>query len=605
MILSILKEDLYIESFEFLKNFRLTAIVNKKNGHQILRISLIDKNNNEIDFKELKCIHVALTNTTLEEIKKINDINEFTKKVLLMHSSENLIEINLTPEEKFKAFKSWVAGIAEAGYNAFYIQREIENMANFAYPISKFLIEFIAKSDRKILEDYLIYLERICRFEAQYHESSLIANLLMLKDIEGIIPLCASIGLPFNVLLKVFGTDFIADPIAAQYEEFKSLFNNDNWEIRRILNQNPESNHFEEKVNLFPENFVKNRDKKEIAKDVIATEFKEYKKFFYDEPLLKRIAASNPAATKFEEYRNLFNEKNCIIRSTVASNPSATKFEEYKKLFYDENWIVRSSVASNPAATNFKEYKKLFDDESINVKKSLAKNPYATKFEEFRKLFDINDDDIKSNLASNPNATKFEEYRKLFNEKKWSILINIMLNQNAKKFKEYEMFSNREFVEITSIEEFAQHPFATEYEEYKILFSYGDSIIRQIVAQNTNAVKFNEYKILFRDECVEVRKAVAGNLNATKFNEYKMLFFDDSIEVRKATAANTTATKFNEYRVLFNDESKEVRKEVALNPGSINFNEYKMLLLDESSEVREAAIINFKNLKKNEKVKNL
>jgi len=30
-----------------------------------------------------------------------------------------------------------------------------------------------------------------------------------------------------------------------------------------------------------------------------------------------------------------------------------------------------------------------------------------------------------------------------------------------------------------------------------------------------------------------------------------------------------------------------------------------MLLLDESSEVREAAIINFKNLKKNEKVKNL
>ncbi|MHA1340194.1 MAG: hypothetical protein ACTSO2_09500 [Promethearchaeota archaeon] len=504
-------KDLYIASYPFLDKFKLSAIVNRKDGTQVLRISFVDKYDNELDFKEIKCIHVALVDTTLNEIENKGGKEEYNRQILYMHSSEGVKEINLSPTEKFKAFQSWVAGIAEAGYNAFYIQREIEDLGHLTYPISKFLMDFIVKKDKRILEEYLLYLERACRYDAQWHESSVIANLQMLKDIENIIPYLVNIRFPFKALMKVFGEEFIAHPAATEYEEYKELFNAKDWRIRRTLTKNPQAKRFKEYNKLFPRNFIRNRTKREIAEDIKATDYEEYRRFFEEEPLIKRIVASNPAAIKFEEFKKLFEDESWIVRSATASNPSAVQFEEYKRLFDDENWIVRSSVASNSMATKFNEYRKLFKDKNKVVLKSIASNPEATKFEEFKNLFYENDDEIKAILASNPEATKFKEFKNLFHEKRWSILVNISLNPKAKKFKEYEMFSKRELLEITTIEEFARHPKATQYEEYKILFKFGDTIIKRLVANNIAAVKFDEYKLLFKDESAEVRQAVASN----------------------------------------------------------------------------------------------
>ena len=71
------------------------------------------------------------------------------------HSHENRHEIHLIPEEKFKAFKSWVAGISEAGIDTFKIQAEIEKMSKFVSPISLRLLKFVNKHSRDFMYFYM------------------------------------------------------------------------------------------------------------------------------------------------------------------------------------------------------------------------------------------------------------------------------------------------------------------------------------------------------------------------------------------------------------------------------------------------------------------
>lgn len=92
-------------------------------------------------------------------------------------------EINLTPEEKFKALKSWAAGIAEAGLNAFLIQDEIDKNLDLLYPISQFLMRFMMKADNDFIPQNLTKIERDCMFEGIRHESSFLANTIPIMEI--------------------------------------------------------------------------------------------------------------------------------------------------------------------------------------------------------------------------------------------------------------------------------------------------------------------------------------------------------------------------------------------------------------------------------------
>lgn len=142
----------------------------------------INLNTNEIEFEDsIDCIRLAVDSFSLEklsEVQKKKLLENLLDPILVIQSSEYLREIKLTPEEKFKALKSWVAGIAEFGIDAFKIQTEVANLAYFAYPMILQLLKFMPKVNSDFIHQYLSKIERECRFEGANHKSSMIANLL-------------------------------------------------------------------------------------------------------------------------------------------------------------------------------------------------------------------------------------------------------------------------------------------------------------------------------------------------------------------------------------------------------------------------------------------
>ena len=178
------------EKFRFIRDdVFLYPSVDTNTGRQMLILQKIDLETNEVEFEDgIDCIHTAVTEISTEEFEDYqNDANiqeQLNKRTLEIRSSEELTEINLTPEEKFTALKSWTAGIAEAGLNAFRIQDEIDKNLDLLYPISHFLFKFMIKVDRsKFLMQYLTKIERDCMFEGKRHDTSLIANLIPVLNI--------------------------------------------------------------------------------------------------------------------------------------------------------------------------------------------------------------------------------------------------------------------------------------------------------------------------------------------------------------------------------------------------------------------------------------
>ena len=172
------------EKFRFIRDdVFLCPWVDTETGKQILFMQKINLETNEIEFEDsIDCIHAAITDLSFDEFNELQNDSEIQekllKKTLFIRSSENLEEIDLTPEEKFKALKSWAAGIADLGINALQVQSEIENAADLAYPMIGKLFRFITKADSKFIYRYLSKIERECKFEGTNHKSSLIANLL-------------------------------------------------------------------------------------------------------------------------------------------------------------------------------------------------------------------------------------------------------------------------------------------------------------------------------------------------------------------------------------------------------------------------------------------
>ena len=172
------------EKFRFIRDdVFLCPWVDSETGKQKLIMQKINLETNEVEFEDyIDCIHTVVTDISPDQFKKIHEDSEtqekLLKKTLFIRSSENLREIELTSEEKFKALKSWVAGIAEFGLSALKVQFEIENSANLVFPIINRLFRFITKADPKFIYQYLSKIERECKFEGVNHKSSLIANLL-------------------------------------------------------------------------------------------------------------------------------------------------------------------------------------------------------------------------------------------------------------------------------------------------------------------------------------------------------------------------------------------------------------------------------------------
>ncbi|MCP4763844.1 MAG: hypothetical protein GY870_18880, partial [archaeon] len=176
------------EKFRFIRDdVFLIARVNAETGRQqlVMRKVRIDPDTKEerIEFEDaIDCIHTAVMDIPMQKFTDLkNDVDaqeDFYKKTLNIRSSIALQVINLEPEEKFKAFKSWVAGIAEAGSEAFHIQANIEKEGNLLAPISGRLLGFMAKVDSDLIPQLLLKIEKNCIFEGEMHEASLIANLI-------------------------------------------------------------------------------------------------------------------------------------------------------------------------------------------------------------------------------------------------------------------------------------------------------------------------------------------------------------------------------------------------------------------------------------------
>jgi hypothetical protein len=168
--------DMYLfRVYKFYKKFKLCAIV-KKSGKQILKIFFINKEGKEIS-TQLNCIHTAVTKIPIEKFKE--KINETLKRETLnLRTTENLRKIDLCLEEKFIAFRSWVAGIAEFGLESFKIEMDIEKYSQLLYPIALKLMKFIAMHDQDFLYDYIFTIQREAMHNGVRSDSYLISNLL-------------------------------------------------------------------------------------------------------------------------------------------------------------------------------------------------------------------------------------------------------------------------------------------------------------------------------------------------------------------------------------------------------------------------------------------
>jgi hypothetical protein len=149
------------------------------NGRQVLRMEQLDIESQKIiRFDELDCIHTAVQDIPVEEFNDENIDQEFVDNMLQTRSSEEIRVIHLAPEEKFKAFNSWVAGIAEAGMEAFELQTEIEIANRFAYPITDKLLRFMIHVDPKFIPTYLVKTEQAAFFNGIRHDAYMISKLL-------------------------------------------------------------------------------------------------------------------------------------------------------------------------------------------------------------------------------------------------------------------------------------------------------------------------------------------------------------------------------------------------------------------------------------------
>ena len=121
------------EKFKFIKdNIFLCPFVDTDTGKQQFILQKINSKTKEVEFEDsIDCIHT---------------------------------EINSSLKEKFFVLKSRTARIAEAGYESFKFQTEIDNVLDLAYPMTNLLLKFMLRVDPVFLETFLTKLDNDCRY---------------------------------------------------------------------------------------------------------------------------------------------------------------------------------------------------------------------------------------------------------------------------------------------------------------------------------------------------------------------------------------------------------------------------------------------------------
>lgn len=387
---------MYKKTHHWFGRFYLTAMVDE-NSKQTLLISIQDEKGSMMDSSKIECIHTAVTTVTVEDFLRYQeDAAEYTDFVSA-ESLEHASVIRLNPDETFKAFNSWVAGIAEARILALVIQTQIESLAKFTYPIAQQLFQFIIKYDFDALTLFIDYIAQECRFEDSYHLPSLNANLHIIRKIlpkmqqdqlDKALNLMTESLFPLEILVDLFGQrPVIEHPEAVNLPEYRKLFNHRNWRIRSYV-------------------------------------------------------ASNPGAVQFVEFNALFNDQNWNVRSKVASNPAAVDIKLYKGFFTETNWHIKQQVAANINAPRLEEYRQFFDKKHWNLWQDVAENIGATRLDEYKILFTSDEWRVRAKIAANPNAVRFEEYRQLFRDPEWHVRQKVALNPKAMRFDEFSMLAN-------------------------------------------------------------------------------------------------------------------------------------------------------------------
>ena len=170
------------EKYRFIQDdVFLVAYVNVESGKQKLIMQKMNPKTGEVEFSDfIECIHTAIADISFDDYEEIHDNfflqEEFQEKMLNIRSSEDVVEINLDPEEKFKALKSWIAGIAEAGKDAFKLESDIE-MAGFLTSFRIIIAASIAASSSTTLWTLILRMSFNPMFlEPHFGHSNVFAN---------------------------------------------------------------------------------------------------------------------------------------------------------------------------------------------------------------------------------------------------------------------------------------------------------------------------------------------------------------------------------------------------------------------------------------------
>ncbi|MHA2366615.1 MAG: hypothetical protein ACXAC7_21845, partial [Candidatus Hodarchaeales archaeon] len=484
------RSEFYIHKYKFLKDFTLIAKVFREDGRGHLVITHTPSKESDT----LSCIHVCVTTITKEEYNEYAGDDAF---LINARSTENREEIILSAEERFIAFRSWVAGIAKCGEDAFRIQYEIENLAHHAYPIVSFLMKFIAKYDLNFFKDYLWKIERECTYGGKLHESSLIANLIpfvnMIVNLED-----------FNLKTKYFK---LIEALSPPFDIF--LLNSNVFRSYRACVENA-TEKFDEMINNLGQ--FKNAKLKRSAKNLV-------KILAYDCEDLPN--ASNRFLEKLLNLKNfpidLFDDLDEDEMCDLCKLDAFTSWKYAEMLSETRNIELVRMLLKDERCKDLKHLRRLFKSKDVDVLKMLASNEFLVDVEEYGSLFDCEEEDVLLEIAKNPIAKKRQEFLRFFD----------VLKENSFKSLVGIEYAPENFVLIMQI---VSDPENCAFDEYKNLFNYKSKFVLRCIAQNPNAVRFqDEFRKLFKI----VPVSVAKNPNASQFEEYGSLFDLDPVAAER------------------------------------------------------------------------
>jgi Leucine-rich repeat (LRR) protein len=183
----------YEVCYNYFDDFKICGVYflegTNKNKQQLIIEAKEDLIRGDTSYEPLKikCIHTALCE--IEELPADREeLEQLEAKVQEIRSSEilNPKEFKISPEESFKAFKSWIAGIAEAGYKGIEIQSEIEAQAKFIIPISSRILYFLSKYKEDLFYNFVRLISKKSMFEGVRAEAYILINALnLLKTYRG------------------------------------------------------------------------------------------------------------------------------------------------------------------------------------------------------------------------------------------------------------------------------------------------------------------------------------------------------------------------------------------------------------------------------------